>query len=826
VLRCHICVRSVGPVHGRGEALAAWGRETQLLLLGALVAGLLVATAPRLLAVGVAGAAALAAIVLWARPLLAAGLGLAVLAGAAGGHARLAALDHTALGPFLGEAVSVRAVLLEAPRVRRFSTWTAPARIVAGPGRRERIVLRGRGRPPGAVETEPVADAPLDPSGARSGEPPAGSRTGHAASGSGGAGAGSATGRADDGRAHGGIGAEVLARGTLERLEPWESYEARRGAHAALEAGQIRLTGRWRGGLAGVIDRIRRTAEQGVSAGLPPPQAALARGMVLGQDDALDEETREAFRASGLSHVLAASGQNVALLAVLAAALVMVLGGGRRLRLVAALALVALYVPLAGAGPSIQRAGVMGGAALVAGLAGRPASRVYALLLAAAVTLALNPRAAGDPGWQLSFAAVVAIAVLVPRLKAARAMRRLPGPVADGAAMTIAATLGTAPLLALHFERLSLAALPANLVAMPAVAPVVWLGTLAGALAQLGPPGAAVASAVNAVAALPLGFVGFVASTAAHLPHASVPLALGVPAAIGAYVVIAAAVASRRARAALTGAAIALVLGTAALTATARAPAPPAEPTVSFLDVGQGDATLFQDGDAAILVDTGPPDGPIVERLRAAGVRRLDLLVLTHGEIDHAGAADRVLRAFPAAAVLDGTATAPAGDQPAIETAIADSGAQRLTPAAGQRLRVGALDLRVLWPPAEPPSPGGPPNDRAVVLLVRRGPASLLLTADAESPVTAPLGLPPVDVLKVAHHGSADPGLPALLDRLRPSIAAIEVGAGNSYGHPAPETLAALRGAHVPRVVRTDRDGTVRLTLDDDEIRIAAEDGG
>ena len=122
----------------------------------------------------------------------------------------------------------------------------------------------------------------------------------------------------------------------------------------------------------------------------------------------------------------------------------------------------------------------MGVAGLVAALAGRPARRWYALLLAAAVTLALNPRAAEEPGWQLSFAAVAALLVGAPPLRAALA-RRMPEPVADAAAITIAATLGTAPLMALHFEQVSLAALPANLLAAPAIAPVMWLGVLAAA---------------------------------------------------------------------------------------------------------------------------------------------------------------------------------------------------------------------------------------------------------------------------------------------------------------------------------------------------------
>jgi competence protein ComEC len=148
---------------------------------------------------------------------------------------------------------------------------------------------------------------------------------------------------------------------------------------------------------------------------------------------------------------------------------------------------------------------------------------------------------------------------------------------------------------------------------------------------------------------------------------------------------------------------------------------------------------------------------------------------------------------------------------------------RRIASDAGQVLRVGPLELRVLWPRRVPAAaPGAEPNDRATVLHVRDGGFGLLLTADAESNVTAGLALPVVDALKVAHHGSDDPGLPGLLRRLRPRIAVISVGAHNSYGHPAASTLAALRA--VPVVRRTDRDGTVRLSVRD--ARIAVRGGG
>ena len=384
--------------------------------------------------------------------------------------------------------------------------------------------------------------------------------------------------------------------------------------------------------------------------------------MVLGEDERLAEPVREDFRRSGLAHLLAASGQNVMLLAALALPLLAAVGLGLRARLTAVLVLIAAYVPLAGAGPSIQRAGVMGAAGLLAALAGRPGSRAYALLLAALGTLALNPRAAGDPGWQLSFAAVVAILALAGPIRAALVARRAPDAVADAAAITTAATLGTAPLLAFHFGRVSLASLPANLLAAPAVAPIMWLGMVAAALGQAAP---ALAAPVNALAAYPLAYLEWLAHAASNAPGAALEVRLGSPLAVaaayaglGALVLLARAArrGGRAGRAGLAGLA-GVTAGLAALALFARGvgsgapgPPPPGQLRVSFLDIGQGDATLVQHEGAAVLVDSGPPDGPILARLRAAGVRRLDVLVVTHAQADHEGGARAVLGALPRAA--------------------------------------------------------------------------------------------------------------------------------------------------------------------------------
>jgi competence protein ComEC len=264
---------------------------------------------------------------------------------------------------------------------------------------------------------------------------------------------------------------------------------------------------------------------------------------------------------------------------------------------------------------------------------------------------------------------------------------------------------------------------------------------------------------------------------------------------------------------------VALLATAAALAALAwqRAAGPASPPdrlTVSFLDVGQGDATLIQDGSgAAVLFDGGPPEARTYRLLRRAGVRRLELVVATHASRDHHGGLAEVLRHIPTGALLDG------GDgtrDPGFAALLAEArgrGVRRLLPHAGQTIAAGRLRIRILGPPPRPPGPPpSDPNPRALATVVSAGSFDLFLSGDAESPALLGYDLPRVEAMKVSHHGSADPGLPQLLDRLAPRVAAIEVGEGNSYGHPTPSTLAALR-ARVPHVRRTDRDGTVRLTV-------------
>ena len=688
-------------------------------------------------------------------------LAAAVLAGAVVAHARLAALDHTALGARLGHASAERVTLLERPRPTQFAGRTALASLDG-----ERVLVRSpaRVRWPAAV-----------------------------------------------------VGAELVVEGALARLGPRDGWLRPRNVHAVLRADRVAATGRARGGVAGALDGVRARAERALDRGLPPPQAALLRGMVLGQDEALSDRAREDFQAAGLAHLVAASGQNVMLLCALAFGLSAVAGIGLRGRLVGALVLIAVYVPLAGGGASIQRAGVMGAAGVAATLAGRPASRVYALLVAAIVTLGLNPRAVEEPGWQLSFAAVVGIMVLARPVMTGLRRRGAPVALAEAAALTVAATIGTAPFIAVHFDRTSLVSLPANVLAAPAVAPIMWLGMGAAALGQLS---AAAAGPFTALAAYPLAYVGWLGEASAGLPASAV----AVPAVVVAVACAALAVAivwPPARRPGPVAGAVAVLGAVVLLHAPAPAPAAPAGLRVTFLDVGQGDATLIQHRGTSVLVDTGPPDGRIVTRLRRAGVDRLDLLVVTHAQADHDGGAAAVLAAIPVGLVLDGRdgVREPLGARMAAEARRRAMAV--VPPEAGQTLRAGAIELHVLSPAREQPEAhaGADPNQRAIVAEARVGEFRMLLTADAESDVLSLLDLGRVDVLKVPHHGSADPGLPALLERMRPRVAAIEVGAHNTYGHPVPATVRALEAGGAT-VYRTDRDGNVRLEQEGGVLRV------
>lgn len=580
-------------------------------------------------------------------------------------------------------------------------------------------------------------------------------------------------------------------------------------------------------------DESRSRAEAALSRGMPRREAELAKGFVLGRDEEIDKRTTEEFRRAGLSHLLAVSGQNVALLALLAMPVLALLGVPLRMRLVWVLGLIAVYVPLAGGGPSIQRAGTMGSLTVLASLLGRRPSRFYALLVAATVTLAIDPSAGADIGWQLSFAAVLGILLLARPLGAAilaaiggHGWRR---PVAEAVAMTIAATLATAPLIAFHFGSVSTVGLLANLLALPAVAPAMWLGMAVVAAGQV--PGFPV-EPLNGLNALLLAYIAQVAAWCARprwaylevsvggLGLAASYLALGLTLLLAPRICRSWRIAARRRRRkpyrrprirqallatlAIVGIAWAWPVGSTTSPHQARG-----HLRISVLDVGQGDAILLQPPAAPpVLVDGGPPGDELVEKLRETGVETLGAALVTHDQSDHAGGIWELLGQMPVGRLLYASVSA----RMLVRARAAGVVPQRV--AAGTRVRSGALRVDVLWPPATLAGGGRPeedPNRLAVVAVARWGQFSMLLTADAEAEAV-PIEAPPVDVLKVAHHGSEDAGLASLLDRTAPRLAVISVGEDNPFGHPTAATLATLAGHGIP-TLRTDLAGTIVLDV-------------
>jgi competence protein ComEC len=600
------------------------------------------------------------------------------------------------------------------------------------------------------------------------------------------------------------------------------AYLRRQGVHVVLEAGFYRELGR-RGGPLGLVDRLRERLAGSIAPGLDGERRALVTGVVLGEDDRLTEPLRDDFRASGLYHVLAVSGQNVAYVVFGTLLLAWLVGLPRWAGHLAALGGVLGYTCAVGWQPSVVRAGIAGSLASLAWLASRPGDRWYFLLLGACVLLAVNPYSLLEPGFQLSFAAVAAIFMLVPRLERRIGRYRIPRPLADAIVVSAACGLVTAPILWLQFGAIPVYAVLANALGGPVVAPLLGLALACAALDPLLPSAAAALAWANGWLA---AYLAWCARTVADLPHARVSSGALLVAAVAAAGGVALAIRlrpDRRRALALAVAALALAAGAwKAWLADGVQASPPAGLRVTFLDVGQGDGILLQVPEGSILVDGGPPEAHVVDQLEHLGLRRLDTLVLTHPQRDHVGGAAAVLDELAVDAVLDPGLHAESPDEEAALAAAARRHVRVVPARAGLRLRLGRLRIRIVWPDG-PGSPGQDPNERAVVLIASYGETDLLLTADAESNVTLPLRLPPVEILKVAHHGSADDGLAALLQRTRSRIAVISCGEGNDYGHPTPSTLATLEAAPGLATYRTDEDGAVTVESDGHTLNVRSD---
>ena len=292
----------------------------------------------------------------------------------------------------------------------------------------------------------------------------------------------------------------------------------RHGVHVVLLGRDWRTIGH-RGGIGGYADRVRAWLARGVAPGLSGERRAVLEGIVLGEDEGLTPELRTSFRASGLYHLLAVSGQNVIFVAAAVLGLAWLLRVPRWIGELGALAGIASYVLAVGAQPSVIRAGIAGALGSLAWLSARQRDRWHFLLVGALVLLAWSPYSLLDAGFQLSFAAVVAIFVAAPHALELFAGYPLPRGLPEVLAVSLACGIATAPILWLQFGRIPVYAVPANALAAPVVAPLLGLSFAAALAGTFSPAGAALIACVNGWCA---AYLAWCARVVGGLPGATV----------------------------------------------------------------------------------------------------------------------------------------------------------------------------------------------------------------------------------------------------------------------------------------------------------------
>ena len=649
-----------------------------------------------------------------------------------------------------------------------------------------------------------------------------------------------------------GYGASLELAGDLVAPEAlgsadYAAYLGRQNVFSAMQFPQVTVLAADRGSpFRRALLAARSRGLAALAAVLPGPQAALLGGILLGDDSGLPPATVDAFRVTGMTHIIAISGFNIALVIALLDRLATPLLPRRTAALVIMLCLL-LYTLLVGAAASVVRAALMGAAYLIGlRLLGRLTFAPAALLVAAFFMTLLDPQTLWDVGFQLSFAATLGLmlyasawtrrlqqgveAALSPA--AGRTARRLLG---EALIVTLAAQALTVPLLLFHFGQLSLASLPANLLVLPAQPAVM----LTGAVALLG---GLVAPALGRVVAWPawlfLTYTIGVIEWLATASWASLPLRLswggllGVYAVIGALTALAAREQPRRAAAGrlrahprlsafLVGAGV-----VAALAAVWLMQRPDGRLHVAFLDVGQGDAIFIQSpAGPQVLIDGGRYPSVLLDELAEQMPfwdHSLDVVFATHPDDDHVAGLPDVVARYDVARLITNGATAD--DAPAYAALLAGDAAVHVAQ-AGETIDLGdGARLELL---AAGGAAGG--NDASIVARLTYGRFSLLLTGDAEAAAEEALltGGQPLTalVLKAGHHGANTSSGEAFLRAVAPQFIVISVGADNRYGHPAPAMLARAEAVGAT-VWRTDEMGTIEVSSDGQRMWWETERGG
>ncbi|MEV4349351.1 ComEC/Rec2 family competence protein [Actinoplanes sp. NPDC049596] len=603
-------------------------------------------------------------------------------------------------------------------------------------------------------------------------------------------------------------GQRVAARG---KLMPPRGGDLRAAVASVREPPVLLGKPSWAQRAAGVL----RAGLQKACEPLPDLPGGLLPGLVVGDTSRLDPALEEDFRTTGMTHLNAVSGANVAIV------LGVVLFAVRRTRAgpvvtagVCAVALVG-FVILARPSPSVVRAAAMGAIGLIGLASGRRRAALPALAAGVAVLILVDPELAADPGFALSVLATSGLLLLAPVWRDGLRRRGWPAGLAEALAVPAAAQVACGPVVAGLSGTISLVAVPANLLAVPAIAPATLFGVSSAVLSPLWPAGAEFAAWAGH---WPARWLVLVATYGARIPAGALPWPGGVIGAVLlAVVTVGLLVAGRRPliRRLVTVVALGGILG--ALPVRLLAPGwPPPGWVVVACAVGQGDAVVLPAGKgSAVVVDAGPEPNAVDHCLRRLGVRRIVLFLASHFHVDHIGGVAGVFRGREVLAVAGPDWPEP----PAGRASVAEAAGRVPVRVVrhGWTYRVGGLELTVLGPIDPMRGTNSDPNNNSLVLRARVDGRTVLLPGDAETEEQEDLlhrlgpAVVRADVLKVAHHGSSYQS-PAFLDEIDPAVALVSVGRDNDYGHPNAALLARL-GRGGARVLRTDQSGDLAAVV-------------
>ena len=611
-------------------------------------------------------------------------------------------------------------------------------------------------------------------------------------------------------------GATVHARGVTRREGPRVTM---RDARLRVER-EPGILARWRTRAGVTIDSLYGR------------QAPLARALVIADERDISPDVRRQFADAGIIHMLSVSGLHVAVLAEGVVLVLMIGGASTRRAELAATFTIGAFVLFVGAPSPAVRSAAMYTALVISRRLQRPTSPWALLALGAALPL-IQPRVVNDIGYHLS---VAGMAGLIASGKLARRLPldRLPTwgrRVARETVATVVASAVTAPIVAWHFGRVSLAAPLTNLAAAPffgLAQPVLFLSL---ALAPLRAVAALLADGTRVL----LAGIEKVGAIGAQIPFSALDVQPGAITALLLAVASAsllAACASRYwGRPALASG---VAIGVALWWPVVRPPGSRLE--LHMIDVGQGDAIALRTPRWRwILVDAGDQwrDGDVGERIVVPYLRRrggeIAAFILSHPHADHIGGAASVIRKLPVAFLWDGAYPQASSVYEGVLDAARERGVAWRTARVNGAFEIDGVRLTVLSPDSAEIAAAPDANAASVVVMAEYRGVRILLTGDAERDVEVRLARRMgralhADVLKVGHHGSGTSTTPALLDAVQPRLALVSVGVGNRYGHPNPEVLAALqaRGAHV---LRTDDDGSIVVSIDgSDALRVATDE--